>query len=402
METIRCDVLVCGGGTAGLPAALAAARKGRQVCVVEDNPRIGGAMVDQFVQLRCGEPVQGIFRELLEGAAAFNPEQKNHNGYPYASCLMVWNALFEGLPVRFFCGEPVREVELEDGAVRAVRTEYHTFCAAVVIDTTGDGVVAAMAGCPFRYGREAKSAFGERFAPETADRAVQRCTMLYQVTRRSDCPHREPGNWVSIDDDTFLIWGPSLECKDTTDPVCVREVQWKALEMVRAESATWLEKGFYISGIAPKIGVRESRRLVGAFTLCYNDILEKRTYPDAVAVVNYPIDFWDPVGRSVDGYSGVEEENAKTPFYEIPYRCLYNPDISNLLFAGRCISATHIAAASLRVMAIASVTGQAAGLAAAQAAEGGLSVGAVDTDRLRRELRKGGVAVSLDEFLKTR
>lgn len=402
METIRCDILVCGGGTAGLPAALAAARQGRQVCVVEDDPHIGGAMADQFVQLRCGEPVQGIFRELLAGVEAFNPQQPRHNGYPYSSCLMVWNSLFEGLPVRFFCGEPVRRIELENGAIRVVQTDYHAFRAAVVIDTTGDGVVAAMAGCPFRYGREAKSEFGERFAPETADRAVQRCTMLYQVTRRDDCPHREPGNWVSIDDDTFLIWGPSLECEDTTNPVRVRETQWKALEMVRAESTAWLEKGFYISGIAPKIGVRESRRLVGAFTLSYNDILGKRAYPDAVAVVNYPIDFWDPVGRSVDGYSGVEEENAKTPFYEIPYRCLYNPGFPNLLFAGRCISATHIAAASLRVMAIASVTGQAAGLAAAQAAAGGLTVGTVDTEQLRQKLREGGVMVSLDEFAESR
>jgi len=105
MRQIHADLIVCGGGTAGLPAALAVAKRGIAVAVIEDDPRVGGAVTDCFTELRCGDPVQGTYAEALALTAELAPELKNHNAYPHGAFLAAYLKLFEGLPVTFYTGQ---------------------------------------------------------------------------------------------------------------------------------------------------------------------------------------------------------------------------------------------------------------------------------------------------------
>jgi hypothetical protein len=131
-----------------------------------------------------------------------------------------------------------------------------------------------------------------------------------------------------------------------------------------------------------QIGIRETRRIVGEYTLTGDDVLEGRRFPDAVARGSYPIDIHDPSGN----HWGVRFVKNKGT-YDIPYRCLVPQKIDHLLVAGRCISADHHAMGSTRVMAPCMATGQAAGLAAALSVQQNVTPRTLDTNQLRAALR---------------
>jgi len=131
-----------------------------------------------------------------------------------------------------------------------------------------------------------------------------------------------------------------------------------------------------------QVGIRETRRIVGEYTLTGDDVLEARRFPDAVARGSYPIDIHDPSGKNW-GVRFVKDGGA----YDIPYRCLVPQEIENLLVAGRCISADHQAMGSTRVMAPCMALGQAAGLAAALSLQQNVAPRRLDADRLRAALR---------------
>ena len=396
MELIKGGVIVCGGGTAGLPAAVAAARQGASVCVVEEDERIGGAAVDQYIQAFCGHPVQGIYRELVEKMREYTPERRLPNAFRHSSYIMAYNELMEGLPIRVVTRQHIGTVRTVGGRITAVESDDYRFEGEVFLDCTGDGDVAALAGCPFRMGREAASEFDEAFAPEEADGWVQQCTLMYTVKRRPDNKTGNDANRICMfDADEYLIWGPTVTCADPTDERQLAAAQEQAMAQLPAEAEKWRKEGFTITGVAPKLGVRESRRIEGLYQLSYNDIVGEHTFPDSVCVVNYNIDPWEPEGNPQRD----KEKKKRTfmPDYEIPYRCLVNRKIDNLIVAGRCVSATHIANSSLRVMGIAIPLGQAAGTAAALALRDGCAARDIDTGALRAILREGGVTVSLTE-----
>jgi hypothetical protein len=394
MVTIKSEVIVCGAGAAGLPAALAAARAGAEVCIVEEDARIGGATTDQFIQMFCGRPYQGIFRELCDKMLTFAP-QKSANTFRLSSFIMSYLDFFKDLPIRIFTRQEIVNVCKDGKNILAVESATHRFEGKVYIDATGDGDVAALAGCPFRYGREAASEFDEAFAPEKADGVVQRCTLMYSVKRLPEAGPDVLKSQAPFDGDEGLIWGPTVVCKDTLDPAQLSEAQNEALSMMPEEVAKWKEKGCIVSSIAPKLGVRESRRIEGLHILSYHDIADERSFPDGICVVKYNIDPWDPDGNPMHDKDRIKL--TETPYYEIPYRCLVNDAIDNIITAGRCVSATHVVNSSLRVMGICIPMGQAAGNAAYLAVNAGCAARGVDTGALRDRQRKGGVRVSLSE-----
>ena len=397
MKTIQSDVIICGGGTAGLPAAVAAGRQGVRVCIIEEDERIGGAAVDQFVQSFCGHPVQGIYEELVQRMDAIAPEAKLPNAFRHSSYILAYLDMMADLPIEIYTRQRVRETEVRDGRITAVCTQDYRFEGAVFIDATGDGHVAAQAGCTVRFGREAASEFDEEFAPESADGFIQRCTLMFMVKHHPATTHKDIANRIAIlNEDEFLIWGPTVYCTDPSDNQALAKAQDQALAMMPEQVEKWREKGFFVSSIAPKLGVRESRRIEGLHILSFRDIKEEHTHADSVCVVNYNIDPWDPDGNPQSN----KERKKRTfmPFYEIPYRCLVNDTIDNLIVAGRCISSTHVANSSLRVMGICIPIGQAAGTGAALAVQNHCPTRSIDTDALRAILRAGGVHVSLSEF----
>jgi len=399
LKTIQKDVVVCGGGVSGLAAALTAARAGASVAIVEEDARIGGAPTDMYIQMFCGTPYQGLFKELHEKMRAYAPT-KQTNCFRHSSYLLAYHEWFKELPVEIFTAQKVVRVQTAAGGggnkIAAVESKDRAFEGKVFIDATGNGDVAALAGCPFRMGREAAAEFDEDFAPEKADGAIQRCTLMYTIRRRADWPEKSgAGTGAALEEDEALIWGPSVVCKDPTDDLQLAAATAEAIGMMPAEVEKWSAKGYYVTSVAPKLGVREARRVEGLYMLSYLDIYEQRKFADGVCVVNYGIDPWDPDGNPM--HDPKRKKKTAMPDYEIPYRCLVNATVDNLIVTGRCISATHVANSSLRVMGIAIPLGQAAGNAAALAARHGTAARDIDVAELVAAQRKGGVRTSLNE-----
>jgi hypothetical protein len=140
-----------------------------------------------------------------------------------------------------------------------------------------------------------------------------------------------------------------------------------------------------VEQIAPQMGIRESRRIVGDFVLDWEHLLDLERFEDAIACGAYPVDIHDPEGKETPMRKLPEGE-----WYDIPYRALVPQGCENMLVAGRCLSATHEAAASVRIMPICTAMGEAAGIAAAQAAAGEGRVAKVDITAVRSRLRQSG------------
>lgn len=395
METVKAQVIVCGGGTAGLPAALMAARCGLSVIIIEEDERIGGAVCDQYIQNYCGGPVQGVYKEIKDTMSVFAPPSINPNCFRHSSYILAWYVLFKDLDINIFTKQKIIRTVLDGKKIIAVETNEIRYEGDIFIDATGDGAVVINTPCQCRYGRESRSDYNERFAPEISDNKVQLCTLMFSVRKSSLNEDIKPANWAVLDSEEYLIWGPTVYCEDTTSVVELQKAQNKAMSMMPEQSNIWNEKGYYITSIAPKLGVRESRRIIGNYTLSYNDIMNKISHLDSVCVVTYGIDPWDPEGNPL--HSSDTAESTVTPPYEIPYGCLVSESVDNLIVAGRIISATHVVNSSLRVMGIVHIIGQAAGNAAYLAIKDNRTVSNIDIEALRSMQREQGVNVSLSK-----
>ena len=143
-----------------------------------------------------------------------------------------------------------------------------------------------------------------------------------------------------------------------------------------------------ISAVAPQIGIRESRRIIGRYALTQEDVVAGQKFEDVIARSGYPIDIHDPSGQGVTA-AFIQGDGA----YDIPYRCLISQNRSNLLAAGRCISTTHEAHATTRLTPSCMATGEAAGTAAALAVKLNLAPVVLPVSLLQEELRQHGAAI---------
>lgn len=398
MENRKYDVVVCGAGSSGIPAAIAAARQGAKVALLEENSIMGGSVANFNIQLFCGVHERGIYGELAKLMKEIDPDYTEYNCFKKSTYILAYGKLMRGLDIDLITNCKINKVEMQDGKILSVSDGKYNISGKVFIDCTGDGDVFALANCEFRYGREAKSEFNEFFAPEKADGVVQQCTLLYSVKRLHKSDNDEIITWSRQGEDTYLIWGPTIAVKNTLDEKELAEATAKAYEMLDKDIEKWEKKGYVISDIAPKIGVRESRRFVGDHILSLSDILAKRHYEDSICVVGYAVDPWEPEGNPQHIDAKLREICVNTPQYEIPYRSIKNKKYTNLLVGGRCISASHVANSSLRVMVIAAATGTAAGFAASICINDGVDVNGVDTLKLRKLINDCGIITCLNNL----
>ncbi|MFW6270877.1 MAG: FAD-dependent oxidoreductase [Bacillota bacterium] len=391
MNTLQSDVVVCGAGPSGLAAALGAARQGESVILIEEDPVIGGAVTDYYVQSFCGSPVHGVQQELLDYLNKNEPEFNGTNAFHRSSYIQFWLKEFAELPVTILTRNEVKRVLTRENnneqEIVAVETDKNIIYGNVFIDSTGDADIAVQTACKTRYGREGKDEYGERFAPENRDNKVQQCSLMYIIKKIPEFDKYE-AEGAKLSEDEYLIWGPTFYCQDTTDPEELRKIEMKANKALLGERKKWEKKGFTIKEIAPKIGIRESRRIVGNYLLTENDLNQGREFKDSICKAKYPIDPWDPEGNPWH-----EGEDVEIPFYEIPYRSLVTDKVNNLLVAGRCISGTHIANSSFRVMNIVTIIGQVSGIAAHFSNKDNCSTYRVDVEKVRKEAEAQGVVV---------
>ncbi|HHT28421.1 MAG TPA: FAD-dependent oxidoreductase [Firmicutes bacterium] len=390
MERINADVVVVGGGPSGFGAAISAAKEGAHVVLLEEDSQLGGAAVDYGVQGFSPGIICGVHAEIREILAAVDYTYKHtkceFNSHWYAhACnliasrepkLQILNHTI-GIGV-LQQGDQVRGVVAQT-RIAGKHTEIEIL-APVTIDCTGDGDIAFAAGCKYRYGREASAEFNEPHAPAVADNQVQLCTWMYRSRRIDEQSQYVPDFCYNRDIgfNEYLHWGCQVPCADTVDSEELRKAEQAAWEVMRPNFATLQENGFVVTYMAPRLGIRESRRIVGEVIITENDCASGRRFPDAITSSKRGLDSWEP-DRAKIFY-------GSSAMYDIPLRALLPQGKTGILVAGRCISATHIALSGFRVMPTVTSIGQAAGLAAAMAAQQGCLVQDISVSQLQQRL----------------
>lgn len=425
------DVIVCGGGPAGVAAAISAARAGARTMLVEAAGYFGGmwtlGMQTHATCFHDGKKVivGGIAREIIDRlgvlGAAENPDEK------IVSNPKSWFASFDPEIMKCVLDDLITEAGVrpllhtqcvgawvEDGAVRGILTESKSgrqaVRAAVTIDCTGDADVAFFAGAPTVKGRPgdgkcqpvtltfmlANADFDVmgRWAaehPEERERLDREAHARGELSSpaRIALGARTVVPGVSYHNVTRVLNVDITRAADLTRAEI--EARRQVLEVVRYYR-TYIP-GFEkvrLLALAPSIGLRESRRIVGEYTLTAADVVSARAFPDGIARQRYYVDVHNPDGAGLEGPAGQPPCPPPGSAYEIPYRCLVPIEREQLLVAGRCISADREALGSARVTVCCAEMGQAAGLAAAWAVRDGVPVRGVDGRALKQELVRLG------------
>lgn len=379
------DFCVVGGGLAGVCAAIAAARKGIKVALVQDRPVLGGNSSSEIRMWVCGAKGDnnretGIIEEILL-------ENRYRNA---ASNYSIWDTiLYEKVKfqpnISLFLNTTCNDIEMDGSRIRAVKawqmtTEtWHYIQADIFSDCSGDSILAPLSGAEYRFGREARGEFNEDIAPEEADKKTMGLSCLMQA-RETDhkCKFIAPRWAYKFDNDEQLNRDHDLDKKQNFwwieiggDNDTIHDTELMRDELLKICYGVWdhIKNGgdhgadnweLEWMGFLP--GKRESRRYVGDYIMTQNDVRSAGKFDDIVAFGGWPMDDHHPAGFRYKGYPTIFHE-APSPF-GIPYRCLYSKNIENLLFAGRNISVTHTAMSSTRVMATCALLGQAVGTAA--------------------------------------
>lgn len=390
------DLCVVGGGMAGLIAAVAAARRGTRVALVQDRPVLGGNASSEIRMHICGAHGQnrretGILEEI---------QLENYFRNPLTN-YSIWDSVLYGLVryqdnLQLLLNCSVYDCEVRNDRIESVTgwqltTETtHTVRADLFADCSGDGILAPLAAAEFRRGREAKSEFGETFGPETPDDKTMGLSCLLQA-REYDAPQSFiPPTWAytfrtpeeihnrGVDLRQTNFWwievgGQHDEIHDAEelrdDLLRIVFGTWDYLKNHSEHRETYRNWALDWVGFLP--GKRESRRYAGDHILTQHDIEAAGPFEDVVAYGGWTMDDHYPAGF-YETRGGTTHYPAPSPF-GIPYRTLYSRNIQNLFCAGRNHSATHAAMSATRVMGTTSLMGQAVGTAAAIAVQRGLT-----------------------------
>lgn len=441
------DVLVVGGGPAGIGAAYGAAKSGADTILVERYGFLGGNATAALVMPLMSFHTQK-FREEKEGDVTLLPTDKGKGGVPVLSGVLntflerlvkaggaipptyktgytvpfdpelfklVSLEMLDQIGVNFLFHAFASDTIVKDNTVKGVVFETKSgpvvIHAKTIIDCTGDGDIAARSGVPFEVGRK-------------SDVLVQPMTLMFRMGEFNHFDFEayvkdHPDQWKSVhglwdlvktasakgelllprEDILFFATPHSRELSVNSTRV-VRVLGTDVWDLTYAEFesrkqmrqiANFLCKyvpGFkdsYILQSGVNIGVRETRRIMGEYLLTEGDILSAKKFSDTIARSTYPVDIHNPEG------SGTILKNVPDgDYYDIPLRCLIPQKINNLLVAGRCISGTHEAHSSYRVMPVSMATGQAAGVCAALSAKTQKPPRKVPANDVQEELNRQG------------
>ncbi|MGH3342804.1 MAG: FAD-dependent oxidoreductase [Carbonactinosporaceae bacterium] len=434
------DVLVAGGGPAGIAAAVAAARRGARTALVERFGYLGGNLTAGLVG-PCmtsysldgsHQLVRGVFDEFVRRmealGGAIHPSKTRagdaYSGFivyghdkvtpfePEAAKTVAMEMCLEA-GVRLLLHTFVVDVTSENGRIMglvcASKSGLHVQPSTVVVDCTADADVSSRSGANTVYGRDDDGLaqpmtvffrvagvdderVEEYVASHPADiRPFASIVEKARAEGRFPAPRRGVGMYKTLRPGVWRINTTRILGRDGTDSaeLTAAEIEGRrqVVELVRffRQNLPGLEDCELLD-TASTVGVRESRRVLGDYVLTLEDLQAGRHFDDVIALCAYPVDIHDPTGSG----GGADDSFGTANVYEIPYRCLLPRDIENLLVAGRCVSATHEALAAIRVMPPSFAMGEAAGTAAALAVDNELSPRLLAVGELQRALLEQG------------
>jgi len=409
--SIETDVLVCGGGCAGLAAALSAARNGARVVMIERAGFSGGIITavglpyfDGIADIKDGRiVVRGVGLELLSksGVCEANATHlKTHN--PTIRNVEAFKLLADKLltaekeKLRVLYHSSAGGVEMDGQRIAAVLVANKAGITRVrakqVIDCTGDADVAAWAGAPTDKGAELQPLtlhFRIGNVKKAPDLSKNCRVALEKAHERGELPmYYGPGVMFMFADDEIYVHGVRVP-GDASDPVELTRAEmqgrsdaWAMFEAWKKDVPGFEDSYFITSG--PFIGVRETRRIVGQYVLAEDEIMATKAFDDAIATGCWYLDVHP--NKITTGVANAVPKQQPAP-YDIPYRSLVPKNVDNLLVAGRCHSTTRLAQSSTRVTVTAMALGEAAAVAAVLALQGGASPAKLDGRDVRKKLR---------------
>ena len=413
------DLIVVGGGLTGVAAAVAAKREGvEKVLLIEQSGFLCGApgmnYVNPFMPYQLKQKdgskdwlSKGMFKEIMERLRS-----KNGIAYEYGCPVfneeilkIVMDELTDDYDVEVLFHAKLIAAQCSDGKVTSVtvagKSGQLKLEAKYFIDATGDADLSAFAGFPYHVGREdglcqpmtlcfrIGNIDQEKFDQDERRRA-QDLYKQYQAEGKITNPrenilifkHAMPD--VLHFNTTRVIKHNPVDMWDLSKAEKIARKQMYEMYTFLKENIKGFEDSVLMSS-APAIGVRESRMIDGEYTLKVEDLTSFTKFEDGIAACNYDIDIHSPDGSGTSHWYFPDGE-----YYTIPYRCLIPKDSKNLLTAGRCISSTHEAQASYRIMPVCATLGEAAGLAIGLAVKENQNVKDVDTISLRAKLKENG------------
>lgn len=394
------DVVVCGGGPAGVAAAFTAAAAGARTVLLEAGGCLGGVWTSGLLgYILDAKPESPVTRRIVEELDRLGGEKRlselsSKVGYAWAKNSFIYDAeamkwVLErecvrlGITVQLHTR--VCSVVREGRRIQAVVTESKSgrqaWKAGVVIDTTGDGDVAAQAGCAFEVGRPGSgetqpltlmclvtTPFPERLKPLAFGGGAS----LHRALKEAGVKLSYGAAVLfRVRDDLYSFmmnhrYGSGLDAAELTRATFeARTEMQEAVRALRAQGGVW--EGFQVVATAAQIGVREGRRVRGRAQVTVDDLIAGTVHADGICRVTFPIDVHST--RKDSGEAFDADNKIKSQPYDIPLGALIAADADNLLMAGRCISGDFLAHSSYRVTGNAVATGEAAGVLAALAAK---------------------------------
>ncbi len=411
-RTIKTDILVCGGGCAGSAAALAAARAGAKVLLVEKAPFAGGIITsvglpyfDGIAHISTNRVVvRGIPLELLSKSGVCAPDAKTvarhnptiPNTFEFKLLLdRMFQQQKDNLSVLFnsFVCDVRSSGSRIDSVTLANKDGLVTVKPKVVIDCTGDADVSAWAGAPFEQNSEVQPLtlhFRIGNVQNVPGVSAQCRTALVAAQKRSDLPfYYGPGVMFLFGKNEIYVHGVRVPA-DPTNAADLSRAEMQGRADAHAMFRAWKQDvpafaDSYFMEAYPWIGVRESRRIIGQHVLNEEDLMKGRRFDDAIATGCWYLDL-HPNKTVIGSANDFDPKKVQPEPYDIPYRSLVPQKIENLLVAGRCHSATRGAHASSRVTVTAMAMGEAAGCAAALSLKSKTSVASLNGVKVREKL----------------
>lgn len=439
------DVVVAGGGPAGINAAIASGRAGAKTLLIERYGFLGGmstvALVYPWMTFHTNsgkQVIKGIAQEIVERLMDINGSPghlRDTVGFTYSltpyhpeKYKLLALDMLEEAGVEVLVHSFVDKVEVEGNQITslglATKSGPIRVFAKRFVDTTGDADLAYLSGAPCLKGREED----HKTQPMTMKFRMRGVNLekvkeemkanpsnFYKKTPIDELDHipltgvqgfykewSESGVPINRDqvlffagpeEDEVLVNCTRVQGLDGTDvfDLTAGEKEGRKQVLMMAEFLQAKIPGFEkasISAVGTQIGIRESRRIDGQYVLTIEDVVNGKKFEDTIALSGYPIDIHDPSGKGVQA-KDIEGDGS----YGIPYRCLVPQGIDNLLVAGRCISTTHEALATTRLTPSAMATGQAAGTAAALSITDHVAPKELNITKLREHLAENGVVL---------